>query len=186
LLPNLITGLRLVLLVPLYLSLTQGDNPERWAALGLYLFAGLTDVLDGRIARATGQTSLLGHALDRMADGLLTLVAVFGLLESGVMHGWAAAAGLIVIGRGFVVNGLEVAYPGQLNITVNWLEKIKIALQFVALSLLMAPWVPGVDAHAVGSWVFVGCAAMTLITLADYILRAIRAARPPAAPDTIL
>ncbi|MDP9103645.1 MAG: CDP-alcohol phosphatidyltransferase family protein [Pseudomonadota bacterium] len=176
-LPNLITGLRLALLVPLYLSLTQGDNPERWAALGLYLFAGLTDVLDGRIARATGQTSLLGHALDRMADGLLTLVAVFGLLESGVIHGWAAAAGLVVIGRGFVVSGLEVAYPDRLNITVNWLEKIKIGLQFMGLSLLMAPWAPGIDAHAMGGWVLVACAGMTLVTLADYIWRAVRAAR---------
>ncbi len=176
-LPNLITGLRLVLLVPLYLCLTQGGNPERWAALGLYLFAGLTDVIDGRIARATGQTSLLGHALDRMADGLLTLVAVFGLLENGAMRDWAAAAGLIVIGRGFVVNGLEVAYPGRLNITVNGLEKIKIALQFIGLSLLMSPWAPGIDAHEVGGWIFVACAAATLLTLADYIWRAVRAAQ---------
>lgn len=175
-LPNLITGLRLVLLVPLYLSLTQGDNPERWAALGLYLFAWLTDVIDGRVARATGQTSQLGHALDRMADGLLTLVAVIGLLESGVMRGWPAAAGMIVIGRGFVVTGLERAYPGQLNITVNWLEKIKIALQFIGLSLLMAPWVPGIDAHSAGGWIMAACAATTLVTLADYVWRAVRAA----------
>jgi len=175
-LPNLITGLRLVLLVPLYLCLTQGDNPERWAALGLYLFAGLTDVIDGRMARSLGQTSLLGHALDRMADGLLTLVAVMGLLADGSMRDWAAAAGVIVIGRGFVVGGLETAYPGQLNITVSWMEKVKIALQFVGLSLLMAPWLPGFDAHAVGGWVFVACAAMTLVTLADYTWRAVRAA----------
>lgn len=180
-LPNLITGLRLVLLVPLYLCLTEGANPERWAALGLYIFAGLTDVLDGRIARATGQTSQLGHALDRMADGLLTLVAVIGLLENGSMRDWAAAAGLVVIGRGFVVTGLEQAYPNRLNITVSWMEKIKIALQFVGLSLLMAPWLPGVDAHDIGGWIFVACAAMTLLTLADYVWRAIRAAGSPAA-----
>lgn len=183
-LANLITGLRLVLLVPLYICLVRGGADQageaRWTALGLYLFAGLTDVLDGRIARAAGTTSPLGHALDRMADGLLTLVAVMGLMVAGRMHGLAAAAGVVVVGRGFVVNGLEHAYPDRLNIVVSPMEKVKIALQFIGLGVMMAPWAPGVsDTAAVGGWIFVGCAAMTLATLADYVLRAMRAARTP-------
>ena len=180
-LPNLITGLRLVLLVPLYLCLAGGGEEGRWTALGLYLFAGLTDVLDGRLARALGQTSRLGHALDRMADGLLTLTAVVGLLASGVMQGWPAAAGLIVIGRGFVVTGLEHAYPDRLNIDVSPMEKVKITLQFIGLSVMMAHWLPGlppgVDTRTLGGWVFEGCAVVTVVTLIDYMGRAVRAAR---------
>lgn len=177
-LPNLITGLRLVLLIPLYLCLVDGQDEARWTGLMLFLFAGLTDVIDGRLARSLGQTSRLGHALDRMADGLLTMVAVMGLMVSGVLQGWAAAAGVIVIGRGFVVNGLEHAYPAQLNIVVSRTEKVKIALQFLGLAILMAPWLPGgLDTRTVGGWVFEACAVVTLITLADYVARAIRAER---------
>jgi phosphatidylglycerophosphate synthase len=180
-LPNLITGLRLLLLPPLFVCLVLVDSSARWAALGLYLFAGLTDVLDGRIARATGQTSVLGAALDLMADRLLTLTAVLGLLAGGSMLPGPALAALVVIGRGFVVSALERVWGERLNITVNGPEKIKIALQFAGLALMMAPWAPGFpqepDNHEVGGWLFIASAGITLVTLALYIRRAARISR---------
>jgi cardiolipin synthase len=171
LLPNLITGLRFLLLLPLYLCLTQGDNPERWAALGLYVFAGLTDVLDGRIARSLGQATSLGHLLDRMADVLLTLTAVIGLLVNGTIRDWTAAAALVVIGR-------EVAHPRPHAVEVDWLERVKIALQFIGLGLMMAPWAPGLDSHAAGGWVFIACAGLTLMTLVGPLVSVFRTVRP--------
>ncbi len=180
-LPNLITGLRLLLLPPLFICLVLVDSSARWAALGLYLFAGLTDVLDGRIARATGQTSVFGAALDLLADRLLTLTAVLGLLAGGSMLPGPALAGMIIIGRGFVVSALERVWGDQLDITVNGLEKVKIALQFAGLGLMMAPWAPGfptdADNHEVGGWLLIACAGVTLATLAIYIRRAVRIAR---------
>ncbi|MEC9052986.1 MAG: CDP-alcohol phosphatidyltransferase family protein, partial [Actinomycetota bacterium] len=65
-LPNLLSAIRLAG-VPVFLWLVLGPEADGWA-LGLLVLSGLTDWLDGWLARRLGQTSALGQVLDPVAD----------------------------------------------------------------------------------------------------------------------
>lgn len=131
---NSITLLRIALIAPLFWLLSLDGYP--WIALGLYLLAGLLDVVDGRVARALGEVSPFGAMLDLIGDRLLTLGAVGGLIAGGGLSGAWAALGLLLIARDLVVAGFEVALPRfKLRLTV--FAKLKIAMHFLAVSLLI-------------------------------------------------
>jgi cardiolipin synthase (CMP-forming) len=70
--PNVLTALRLLAIVPFALLAMRGRYR---AALILFVGAGLTDTLDGTIARRLGQTSKVGRLLDPLADKLFTVVS---------------------------------------------------------------------------------------------------------------
>ena len=137
-LPNLITGVRLLALVPLYVLIAHGGTGERGLALAVFLLAGASDVVDGWLARRLGLSSAFGAFLDLIADRLLTLAAVVGLIAAGQLPGVWAAAGLLLVVRDLVVAGLNESFAG-LGIRVTPAEKAKVALQFLGLALLIAP-----------------------------------------------
>ena len=137
-LPNLITGVRLLALVPLYVLIAHGGTGERGLALAVFLLAGASDVVDGWLARRLGLSSAFGAFLDLIADRLLTLAAVVGLIAAGRLPGVWAAAGLLLVVRDLVVAGLNESFAG-LGIRVTPAEKAKVALQFLGLALLIAP-----------------------------------------------
>ncbi len=87
-LPNLLSGLRL-LGVPLFLWLVLVPEADEWALL-LLVVSGLTDWLDGWLARRLGQTSVLGQVLDPVADRLYILAVVLGLALRDVIPWWMA------------------------------------------------------------------------------------------------
>ncbi len=109
------------------------------AALIVFLIAAATDFLDGRIARARGETSALGAALDPLADKLLVAAALILLLRNGVAYGADAIAVLAIILREILVTGLrEAVVLGGGRLPVTSLAKVKTALQLAACALLMA------------------------------------------------
>lgn len=74
-LPNILSFFR-ILLVPLFVFAFFSEIPMgRWIALGIFLLAGITDVVDGYIARQYNLITKLGSALDPLADKLM-LIAV--------------------------------------------------------------------------------------------------------------
>ena len=87
-LPNLLSLLRL-LGVPLFLWLVLGPEAD-WLALGVLALSGITDFLDGYLARRLGQTSALGQVLDPVADRLYILAVVIGLALRDIIPWWAA------------------------------------------------------------------------------------------------
>ena len=89
-LPNLISVIRL-LGVPLFLWLVLGPHADGWALLVLAV-AGVTDYLDGRLARALGQSSRLGQLLDPAADRLYIFAVVIGLAIRGIIPLWLVIA----------------------------------------------------------------------------------------------
>ncbi|GGM60658.1 CDP-diacylglycerol--glycerol-3-phosphate 3-phosphatidyltransferase [Thermopolyspora flexuosa] len=88
--PNVLSLLRL-LGVPLFLWLVLGPQADVWAVLVLIL-AGLSDWLDGRLARAWNQVSRIGRLLDPLADRLYILATLAGLTLRGIIPWWLAAA----------------------------------------------------------------------------------------------
>ena len=87
-LPNLLSLIRLAG-VPVFLWLVLGPEADGWA-LGLLVLSGITDFLDGWLARRLNQTSVLGQILDPVADRLYILAVVVGLALRDIIPWWIA------------------------------------------------------------------------------------------------
>lgn len=167
---NTITIFRLLLCIPFFFVL--GLHGPGWVALSLFLLCGALDVVDGRLARALGETSRLGALLDLVGDRLLTLTAVTGLLVCGALSVPAAAAGVVLVARCLIVGSFGEALKGNPELAPSRWEHPKIAASFGGLGLAMSPLgsVSGaggpVQLAAEG---LIGLAALlTLWTLAGY------------------
>src|SRR5208337_4690963 len=77
------------------LLLTKGANMDLWA-VGVFLLAAVTDLLDGYLARKRGQITTLGILLDPIADKLLTSAAFISLVELRLVPAWMV---VIIVGR---------------------------------------------------------------------------------------
>jgi cardiolipin synthase len=86
--PNMLSVARLVG-VPLFLWLVLGPEADGWALVVLML-SGVTDWLDGKLARTLNQTSKLGQILDPVADRLYILAVVIGLALRDIIPWWLA------------------------------------------------------------------------------------------------
>ncbi|MFL6142639.1 MAG: CDP-alcohol phosphatidyltransferase family protein [Labedaea sp.] len=98
--PNLLSVIRLAG-VPLFLWLLLGPEADGWA-LAVLVASGVTDWLDGKIARWLNQTSRLGALLDPAADRLYTLATVIAFVLRDIVPWWVAA---LLIGRDVLVAG---------------------------------------------------------------------------------
>jgi cardiolipin synthase len=120
--PNVITTVRL-LCVPVFLWILFGHHPhDRYHAALLLAAMGITDFVDGYLARHLHQVSTLGKVLDPIADRLLLGVGVVAILIDGSAPLWL---GLVVIVReGFVAAAaLVLAAAGARRIDVQWSGK---------------------------------------------------------------
>lgn len=88
--PNLLSIARLAG-VPVFLWLVLGPEADGWA-LGLLMLSGITDYLDGWLARKLDQMSTLGQILDPVADRLYILAVVVGLALREIIPWWVALA----------------------------------------------------------------------------------------------
>ncbi|WP_338072882.1 CDP-alcohol phosphatidyltransferase family protein [Aeromicrobium phoceense] len=86
--PNLLSAIR-ILLVPVFLWLVLVPEADL-LAIGVLVVSGITDYLDGKIARATGKTTRLGAVLDPVADRLYILAVVVGLGLRDIIPWWLA------------------------------------------------------------------------------------------------
>ena len=88
-LPNLLTyGRCLAVPVVAGLLLWSNDHWTRWAALGVYTAAAITDFFDGYLARAWQQQSPIGRMLDPIADKLLVAATLLVLVSDRTLAGW--------------------------------------------------------------------------------------------------
>ena len=88
--PNLLSVAR-ILGVPVFLWLMLGPHEDGWALVVL-MFSGLTDYLDGKLARRWNQTSRLGQLLDPAADRLYIIATVVGLTIRDIIPLWLVLA----------------------------------------------------------------------------------------------
>ena len=124
-----------VLLAAMYLS---GGVWGIWMGISLFLFifASVTDYIDGQIARKCNQVSDFGKFLDPLADKLLTIAVMTMFCEWGRLPAWAL---MIVLTREFAVTGLRLVAVGKGTvIAAGWSGKVKTASTMVGLCVLMA------------------------------------------------
>lgn len=148
------------------------------AALAIFIAAAITDFLDGRVARARGEVSALGAALDPLADKLLLAAALLLLVRNGVIRDAGVIAALIMLLREIAVTGLREAVTlagGSLPVTL--LAKWKTAAQLAAIAALLAAapgGLLGAGARAPAAGLLWIAAVLTLWTGATYGWSAIR------------
>jgi cardiolipin synthase len=188
-LPNLLTLSR-VAAIPLLVGAFYLPAPATyWVCLVLFVFAAVTDFLDGYLARARNQTSDFGRLLDPIADKLLVAAALFMLVASGRLAGAGIVAALIILCREFIVAGLrEFLAGGAVVVPVSALAKWKTAVQMAAIGVLLvgpgAPAaIPATLIGEIGLWI---AAVLTVVTGADYLRRGLAhvLARDRAAAQT--
>ena len=111
----------------------------RWIALVVFIAAGITDVLDGYVARAYGQQSTFGRMLDPIADKLLVSSCLLMLAADGTIRGWALWAAIVILCREILVSGLrEYLAELRVSVPVTALAKWKTFLQLLAVGFLIA------------------------------------------------
>ena len=136
-LPNKLTLLRIVLILPFLLVLYLGVPFASYFALVIFALASLTDMLDGQIARKRGLVTDFGKFADPLADKMLVTAALLWFVEIGQMPGWAL---LVVIVREFAVSGLRmVASDKGRVIAAGWSGKVKTASTMVCIVLMFLP-----------------------------------------------
>ena len=139
-LPNKLTMLRIVLILPFLLVLYLDVPGASYIALAIFILASLTDLLDGKIARSRNLITDFGKFADPLADKMLVVAAMLWFVENGQMPGWAL---LIVILREFAVSGLRMVASDQGRvIAAGWSGKVKTASTMVCIVLMFLPIPP--------------------------------------------
>jgi CDP-diacylglycerol--glycerol-3-phosphate 3-phosphatidyltransferase len=177
-LPNLLTLSR-ILAVPILVFLLWRPSPvEYLVTFVLYCIVGITDYLDGYLARAQGQISRLGQFLDPIADKIMVAAVIVMLVstrdasEAPIIGGLHILPALTILLREIIVSGLrEFLAPMQVSMPVSQLAKWKTTLQLVALgAVILAGAVPRAEwVHQVGLASLWAAAILTLVTGWDYL-----------------
>lgn len=138
--PNIITFSR-ILLIPVFVLVFY--LPYQWSYLWaaiLFALAGVTDWVDGFLARKLNQTTKLGAFLDPVADKLMVVTAIVLLVEAHA-NPWLAIPSLVIVSREIAVSALRewMAELGErANVAVSNIGKIKTTVQIVAIAILLA------------------------------------------------
>ena len=136
-LPNKLTLLRIIMILPFLLVLYLDVPGAAYIALAIFILASLTDMLDGKIARKCHLITDFGKFAEPLADKMLVTAAMIWFVENGQMPGWAL---LIVILREFAVSGLRmVASDKGRVIAAGWSGKVKTASTMVCIVLMFLP-----------------------------------------------
>lgn len=194
-LPNKLTVARIAL-IPVFVTLFfLPFQFLKFAALGVFALASLTDFLDGYIARKRNLVTDLGKFLDPIADKMLVICALAALIADLVFvvdfTGWGynfeyyyitivvAVSTMIIVCRELAVSAFRIIAAGKgLTLAADKLGKIKTVLQMAALLIL----IPirdiyelnedvGVIFHIIGIAVLLLATVMTLVSGINYIVK---------------
>ena len=133
---NRLTLGRLVLTVLFVLALSTTWGYGRTVALVLFLLAGVTDYLDGEIARRWGIITKFGKLMDPLVDKVMMAAAFICLVPIGAVPAWVAT---IVVARDFLITGLRLLASAEgVILPAERLGKHKTSWQIVTVAYLLA------------------------------------------------
>lgn len=165
--PNALCILRMLLVVPIAWLLNAG---EYQLTLWVFAFAGLTDGLDGFLAKRCGWMSELGKILDPLADKILLVSVFITLAALGIVPVWLAVTAVardVIITAGAISYNALYGYP---NGRPTLISKINTLCQILFLLLAVAAkagdWDAGTALLILGALVFV----TTVVSGIDYVI----------------
>jgi len=172
---NVLTVVRIFLVPVFVLCLVQGGTGWRLAALASFGGASFTDFLDGQLARKRGLVTDFGKIADPIADKALTGAALITLSALGELPGWVTG---LILARELGITALRFAVIRRGVIAASQGGKLKTFLQIIAICLYVLPASLGLTA-VVKEVVMAAALVVTLVTGADYVVRAVRMSKTP-------
>lgn len=134
-LANKITIFR-VFLVPLFMIVLYSNMQySSYIAAVIFIFASLTDTLDGYIARSRNLVTNFGKFADPLADKILVSAALISLVDLGKVPGWVV---VIIIAREFTITGFRILAASEgITVAASSLGKLKTTTQLIAIIFLL-------------------------------------------------
>lgn len=167
-LPNKLTMFRVILILPFcfFLMTDFCGEASKWIALGIFIIASLTDLLDGKIARKYNLVTTFGKFMDPLADKLLVSAAMIALIELKRIPAWVV---IVIISREFIISGFRlIAAQKNVVIAAGYIGKFKTAFQMIMICLMIADIE---EIRVVTLVVMYVALALTIISLMDYLIR---------------
>ena len=167
--PNILTGFR-IFLIPIFVLVYF--LPFAWAgfvAALIFLSAGITDYLDGYLARKLNQHTAFGAFLDPVADKIMVAVALVMIVEHYAVI-WITIPAMVMICREIIISALRewMAELGErASVAVSWLGKVKTAAQMTALFLLI--WQHSTEMEYIGFAALYIATGLTLWSMIVYL-----------------
>ncbi len=177
--PNALTLFRIVLIIPFVVFLLGGQRgwfgqnlliPDIIADL-IFVIASLTDLFDGKIARAYNLVSNFGKFMDPLADKLLVCTALIALVDMKRIPAWIV---IIIIAREFIISGFRlVAAEKGVVIAASWWGKFKTTFQMImVIAMIIQPTLAfiGIPMVLIDIVMYIAL-ALTVISLVDYLYK---------------
>ena len=169
-LPNKLTLLRIVM-VPFFVGVLLTDcfgDASKRVALGIFIAASLTDMLDGKIARKYNLVTNFGKFMDPLADKLLVCSAMICLVELERLPAWIV---IVIIAREFIISGFRlIASDNGVVIAASWWGKFKTVFQMAMVILLIAD-IDNPVMLVISRIVTAAALILTVISLVDYVIK---------------
>lgn len=170
--PNLLTLFRIAL-IPVFVVVFY--LPVQWAHIAtaaIFALAGVTDWLDGYLARRLGQVSPLGAFLDPVADKLMVATALVLVVQADPTP-WLAVAAVVIVGREITISALRewmAELGARAQVAVSEIGKFKTAAQMAAIFLLLYrdSWF-GLDVYVTGFILLYVAVVLTLWSMTLYL-----------------
>jgi len=178
--PNMLCMFRVaylpVMILLFYLDFAwrdQGISWPAWTNVILYTLAGISDFLDGKIARALKQETLLGKFLDSSTDKMVVGVSLMCLVAYGGLTGWWIIPAIIIYLREILISGVrEFMALYNVIIPVSWTGKWKLTIQMLFIGFLIAgPYGPDLVPYAqeIGKIGFLVATVLTIWSGWEYL-----------------
>lgn len=166
-LPNKLTMFRVILIPFFVLFMLVPITPyDKWIALGIFILASLTDLLDGKIARKYNLITDFGKFMDPLADKLLVCSALICLVSLERIPTWIV---IVIIAREFIISGFRlVASDNGVVIAASYWGKFKTTFQMVMICLMIAD----IETISIFTTIIMWIAlVLTVVSLVDYLVK---------------
>jgi CDP-diacylglycerol---glycerol-3-phosphate 3-phosphatidyltransferase len=175
-LPTYLTLMRIALIPLLVIIFYLPWQYSHFACTAIFILAGITDWLDGYLARKMAQETAFGAFLDPVADKLMVAFALVLLVEQE-SNPYLTIAAAIIVAREITIASLRewMAEIGQrAKVQVSQLGKWKTTAQMVAISLLLyGENLAGLPIKTLGYWLLYIAAVLTLWSMFNYLVAAL-------------
>lgn len=133
-LPNCITLIRL-LLIPVFVYFMLVAKNGMSVSLVIFICSGITDILDGALARAFHWESAVGKVLDPLADKLMQITVFISLVAKRIVPGWIVI--LLMLKEGVMIVAGIALWEHKVVVQSNWSGKLATVVMYVSVTIMI-------------------------------------------------
>lgn len=160
-LPNLLTTIRFILVPVFYLVYFSSYEHSFLLSMLIFFLAGITDILDGRIARKYNKVTKWGILLDPVADKLMSITVLYCLSKSGAIPLWIFI--VFLIKEIFMIMGGLKLLKSQTVVSANYYGKYATLLFYLSIAALMLN-------RATGIYLLYASIIVAILAFINYLL----------------